>query len=314
MQRRDDHPSLLPLFDAVAQAPDDDRPRIVLSDALLERGDARGEFIALQLLKARGQATSKQEAREKILEQNHWRRWLVELPGVGTAPTTITPLNEFHRGFLRSCVLSPTGVGADSPTWRMVERIDVANTGDARELGSPLLTQLSVLTGLDGACLQVVLAGPEKPKLRELGFAGPWLQADRGRQEQRQVLALNRFPSLRALRLSPSPFRHHADWLAWLFEAPVLRQLERLTLWMELPFDVAGIQSLLVQQRLDRLQLELANMGLRLVLKGGWLTVHLDNEFWLGQRAQARAHGRPAQRPIRTGKRPVLTCPARRGS
>ncbi len=312
MQRRDDHPSLVPLFDAVAQAPEDDGPRHVLSDALLERGDPRGEFIALQLLKARGQATPRQEAREKILEQNHWRRWLIELPGVGVAPTATSPLNDFHRGFLRSCVLSPTGVGEGSLSWRMVERIDVANTGDARELAAPALTHLTVLTGLDAACLQVVLAGPDKPRLRELGFAGPWLQADRGRQEQRQLLALDRFPSLRALRLAPSPFRHHADWLAWLFEAPVLRQLERLTLWMELPFDVAGIQSLLVQQRLDRLQLELTNMGLKLVLKGGGLTVQLDNEFWLGQRAQALRNLGPHFAPfpfrrfeVRVGERPA---------
>ena len=125
VQRRDEASDLVPLFDAVAAVPDDDGPRLVLSDALLERGDARGEFISLQLLKARGASTPKQDARAKILEENHWRRWLVEVPGVGVSPSAITPLNDFHRGFLRSCVLSPSGIGADSPTWRMVERIDL---------------------------------------------------------------------------------------------------------------------------------------------------------------------------------------------
>jgi uncharacterized protein (TIGR02996 family) len=287
MQRSDDHPSLVPLFDAVADSPDEDAPRQVLSDALLERGDPRGEFISLQLLRAQGRSTPKLESRERILQENHWRRWFSEVPGVGVSLTTVTSPNEFHRGFLRACVLSPTGVGVNSPAWRMIERIDVARTGNALELAAPALQRLSVLTGLDAASLQIVLNGPDKPRLHELGFAGPWLQADRGRQEQRQVLALTRFSSLKVLRLAPSPFRHHADWLAWLFEAPLLRQLERLTLWMELPFDVAGIHALLVAQRLGRLRVELANTGVRLALTESRLTVHFDNEFWLGQRTQS---------------------------
>ena len=53
-------------------------------------------------------------------------------------------------------------------------------------------------------------------------------------------------------------------------------------------------------------------MGLRLVLKGGWLTVHLDNEFWLGQRAQALRNLGPHFAPfpfgrfdVRVGDRPA---------
>lgn len=303
VQRRDDHPALAPLFDAVAEAPDDDGPRHVLADALLERGDARGEFISLQLLRARGQSTPKQESRELVLLENHWRRWFIEVPGVGLGVTSaLTSFHHFNRGFLRSCVLTPCGVGVDSPSWRMVERIDLsaADRGDAGELAAPALTRLAVLTGLDAACLQVVLSGPEKPALRELGFAGPWLQADRGRQEQRQVLALTRFPGLRVLRLSPGarPFRHRADGLAWLFESPLPRQLERLVLWTELPFDVAGTQALLEKHRLDRLRLELANTGVTLTLEGNELTVRFENESWLEQRAQSMRNLAPHFAPF----------------
>lgn len=290
VQRSDDHPTLTPLFDAVADAPDDDAPRHVLSDALLERGDARGEFIALQLLRARGLATPKQQSRELIVQENHWRRWFSEVPGVGVGPTTtITSAHEFHRGFLRACVLTPCGVGEGSPSWRMVERIDVTPSSitNARELAAPALTRLSVLTGLDAACLQVVLDGPDRPRLYELGLAGPWLQDDRGRQEQREVLALKRFPTLRVLALAPNPFRHHADWLAWLFESPLLHQLERLSVSMELPFDVAGLHAMLVRHRLGRLKLELANTGVKFTLGQDWLTVQFADERWLGQRAQA---------------------------
>lgn len=299
MQRSDDHPSLGPLFDAVAEAPDDDGPRQVLSDALQERGDPRGEFISLQLLSARGLATAKQQSREETLRQNHWARWYSEVPGVGDSPTRVEPPVEFHRGFIRSCVFSPCGVGVNSPSWRMIERIDIASTEkDASELAAPALQRLSVLTGLDAASMQVVLGGPDKPRLRELSFSGPWMQADRGRHEQRQVLSLSRFTSLRKLSLAPSPFRHHADWLAWLFEAPLLQQLEQLTLWKEFPFDVAGIHAHLVRQRLLRLRVELANAGVRLALSEEHLTVTFDNEFWLRQRAPGMRNLAPRFSPF----------------
>ena len=225
---------------------------------------------------------------------------------MGVSGSSRASLNDFHRGFLRSCVLSTTGVGVDSPSWRMVERIDVADTRLARELiddsdtpaagelAAPALTRLEVLTGLDASCLQVVLDGPDKPRLRELAFSGPWLEEARGQQEQRQVLSLTRFPGLKVLGLVPTrlsaqdwrPVRQRADSLAWLFEAPLIRQLERLRLWLEMPFDVAGVHALLGQQRLGHLRVELANTGLTLVMDESWLTVRFDNEFWLGQRAQ----------------------------
>lgn len=277
MQRSDDHASLVPLFDAIAEAPDDDGPRQVLADALMERGDNRGEFIALQLLRARGLSTAMQESRERVLQENHWRRWFSEVPGVSTGHTTaVTSAHDFHRGFLRSCVLSPCGVGVDSPAWRMIERIDLENTRNAAELAAPALTRLSVLTGLDAECLQVVVGGPDKPRLHELSL-GPWVQADGSPFVQAQVLALHRFKSLKVLSLSPEPLRHHADWLRWLFEAPLLRQLEQLTLNLELPFDVAGLNALLVQHHLDRLRLSLATAGVQIVLHANQLAVQFDN-------------------------------------
>ncbi len=282
MQRRDDHPRLVPLFDAVAAAPDDDDPRQVLADALLERGDLRGEFIALQLLRARQTATPEQRAREAALEKEHWRAWLCEVPGVGVTTTRVTPLHDFHRGFLRSCVLSPCDLGADSPSWRMVERIDLTGDHPGQELAAPALTRLRVLTGLDADSLKVVLAGPAKPRLHELSVSH---QTDD--REQAQVLALARFPSLRVLTLIPQTARHRADWLSWLFEAPLLRQLDRLTLQLELPFDVGGMQAQLTRHRLDRLTLELRTMGVKLVLRAGALAIHFDDASWLTRHTPA---------------------------
>ncbi len=307
MQRSDDPRELVPLFDAVAARPDDDPPRQVLADALLERGDARGEFIQLQLLRARGLATTAQQEREKHLLAHHWRKWLSEVPGIGAKASL-----DFQRGFLRACALQPCGVGVDSPTWRMIERLEVVNPQTPTELAAPALTRLESLVGLDAASLAVVLAGPDKPRLRELGFAGPHMLADRARREQAQIAALTRFPSLRVLSLAPTPFRHHADWHEWLFASPVLPQLERVRLWMELPFDVMGLHALLVRRGLPRLKLELATMGVKLHLDLAWLTVQFDSEFWLGRHGQAMRNLAPNFAPfpyrrfdVRVGDRPA---------
>lgn len=68
------------LLAAIYAAPDDDGPRMVFADALTERGDARGEFIALQLGRARGAATPAQVMRERELSSDAKRRVAWGLP------------------------------------------------------------------------------------------------------------------------------------------------------------------------------------------------------------------------------------------
>ena len=71
------------LWAEVLARPDDDEPRRVLADALQERGDPRGEFIALQL---KGETV-----RSKALLEQHLRGWLPQWP-LSSPP-------EFVRGF-----------------------------------------------------------------------------------------------------------------------------------------------------------------------------------------------------------------------
>lgn len=77
-------------FAAVYANPLDDRPRLVLADALLEQGDARGEFLSLQL---RPEKTSDGQKRERALLKAHAKGWLTPFGGALGADV------KWRRGF-----------------------------------------------------------------------------------------------------------------------------------------------------------------------------------------------------------------------
>ena len=68
------------LLAAIYAAPEDDAPRLVFADALIERGDPRGEFISLQLNRAQGKASPAQLLRERELCANPKTRAAWSLP------------------------------------------------------------------------------------------------------------------------------------------------------------------------------------------------------------------------------------------
>lgn len=91
--RRVARPDAEQLLRMVYGAPHDDAPREVFSDVLLEEGDPRGEFIALQLREHRGLASETDIARAQALTRAHGKNWLGPLrPLVSRA--------ELRRGFL----------------------------------------------------------------------------------------------------------------------------------------------------------------------------------------------------------------------
>lgn len=281
MQRADDAKELLPLFDAVFARPADDGPRQVLSDALLERGDARGEFIALQLREARGIATPAQRTRAANLLKHHVRRWLIEVPGLARNSL------EFDRGFVRAATLEPTGIGAASPIWRSIERLHLRQTQYApEELNTPHLTRLGTLTGVDAAALALLLEGPDKPALRELVFSGPALDDAKPTKQQQDVLALTRFRALEVLELTPRPWRHHAERMSWLFDSALARHVRRLALRIDPPWDIFGLHAQLDIHRLDRLRLEPVTVGLRMSFDRESLVVRFDDASAFDRHAQ----------------------------
>lgn len=97
------------LLDLVHAAPDDDGAREVLADRWLERGDPRGELVALQLKEARGTATPADRKKIASLVRKHDREWLGVLRAV-------TKNRRWERGFLDEIELMASSV-TSMATW-----------------------------------------------------------------------------------------------------------------------------------------------------------------------------------------------------
>ena len=183
------------LLAAIYADPAADEPRVVYADWLQERGDPRGEFIALQLRPSRGDLEHRREA--ELLEA-HWERWIRPL-SVARAHGT------FERGFLARVNLVRF---TDDPAWSTVvaARVPGHQVGWLHELERPLaLTSLTIEDGPDTPTLRELATIESLPKLTELTVipAMGWtVQAN-----------------------------SHADLLAFL-RAPIAAQLEELALWI----------------------------------------------------------------------------------
>ena len=107
------------LLAAIYADPDDDAPRHVLADALIDRGDPRGEFISMQLARGRKDVRI---ARELELQQAHAGEWLGALASVIDVRRS-----KFERGFLSHASIVPNTKKqlrqlATEPGWATVER------------------------------------------------------------------------------------------------------------------------------------------------------------------------------------------------
>jgi uncharacterized protein (TIGR02996 family) len=112
------------LLAAIYADPHDDHARAVYADLLQQRGDSRGEFIALQL-------ANRDEARAAELLRTHADAWLGVL-----APYVVVHRCKFERGFPYDVTLNGVDVDpiAKHPAWSTVRRID----GDQRsKIASP---------------------------------------------------------------------------------------------------------------------------------------------------------------------------------
>ncbi len=157
------------LLGAIYDAPDDDAPRLVLADALLERNDPRGELIALQL---RPQLDRDAKKRERELLDLHGKQWLGELA------TVVLGGYVFARGFLAECRIDNRHLDrvqkvAGNPAWATV-----------RDLGG------SALIGLH----------PVMKGLKRLSFASYQARNHEGLPDSWRDLLLDTERPLEALR------------------------------------------------------------------------------------------------------------------
>lgn len=144
--------SLEALFAEVYADPVADSPRLVLADLLLQRGDPRGELIALQLARGDGEPTK----RELSLLGKHGRAWLGRLAPVVSWRRRHSR-TAFRRGFLAVADIMLT---ADKklepllgePEWTTVEQLTGGWDTDLL-LAAPLRGLRSINARLDEATI-----------------------------------------------------------------------------------------------------------------------------------------------------------------
>lgn len=165
------------LWRAAFETPMSDSPRLVLADALTERDDPRGEFIALQI---HGGAQTR--SRVRSLLRTHGADWCGALDGV-----LLTRGRRFVRGFLDAGVIRPRTLAAaeaamGDPHWATLTELEMRSSltrPRVFELATQAATRsLRVLRGLlDAEQLVEVLRNPHRKPLRHLGLAtDPWVQ------------------------------------------------------------------------------------------------------------------------------------------
>jgi uncharacterized protein (TIGR02996 family) len=147
------------LLDAIVESPDDDAPRRVYADALLDRGDPYGEFINVQLDLAsdglsREQRIARRVRERKLLATHGWS-WSMPFESLGLCEPA------FRRGFVDELTLD-----ADTLVHRASDVLAIA----------PLLRNLTVreMTCISHeeavARWSAVLASPVLPRLAGLRF------------------------------------------------------------------------------------------------------------------------------------------------
>ena len=153
--------------------PDDDAPRLVLADLLLERGDPRGELIMLQL--ERGEAEPSK--REQELLKKHGKTWLGNLApvlswGRGYSNT------RFRRGFVAVAdIILSVGKKLQplrtDPAWATVEELQ--GSWDAELLLAAPLRALRVIERQLDAAEIAKLARRSVPlaSVRQIWIANP---------------------------------------------------------------------------------------------------------------------------------------------
>ncbi len=183
---------------AIYADPRDDGARLVFADALIERGDDHGTFIALQVKNARGEGTVETEKQERHLLADHVgkARWAYPLANAGEC--------KFERGF--------------------VALVDAYRALPERLIGHPSWATVTEVTGLDRVSFKRAVALLEAPSARNIVRAGtfpgrfvnrlatrewPWEHIAISDVEVLANESWTRFPALHSVALAGGAFDAH---------------------------------------------------------------------------------------------------------
>jgi uncharacterized protein (TIGR02996 family) len=249
-------PELEVLLARILAHPEDDELRLVYADALLERGDPRGELIQLQIQRP---GTS----RERTLLKKHPQRLLGPLaPAVGEASAV------FARGFLDACTVvlrnETQRALIGHPLWGTLREVRLERGGDLDFVLHPAMVSLRIVQGLDLSMVLALLASERRPPLELLGFSfhgvprpriarlAPDIRLPPTLEERDQLAQLG--PSAGALRRVSVDVWSGSDLglgdVAWLLDC--FPQVEELSLSGLRPFDESWL-SLLGKSSIPRL-------------------------------------------------------------
>lgn len=265
----------------VWERPDDDTARLVYSDWLTERGEPRGEFIALQVRLSQNAGSERERRRTESLLRAHQDRWL------GGLKRLLTRV-EFHRGFLDRAALAQNAV-ATQDTWRAAASSDILRTVRVLEKGrgnsrhytrfvlSPQMENLRIIELPNPPTLEGLLSGPpRRVEMLNFGFA----------PTKGQLASTVGHPSLArldrlALWVSASNL---VPSLESLTASGLLAQLDGVTLKPDYTVDpgdaLAAARRLLLEPRLVReVRVEVQTAECTLRREGEVLTLELEDRW-----------------------------------
>lgn len=265
------------LLAQVYAAPDDDTPRLIYADWLQQRGDPRGELIALQIERARSKARRGGRQREDELVAEHGAAWAAPLaPRMvrGADGNPDRPVVEFRRGF--PAVVETTAINLD-PGWSTVTHCNKPPHDDRCHVGA--LRAVTAATSDD----IVALANLTRPlAITELVWG--WM-VDPHRSEGEPMMlvvpppaiaafsAIDVLPALRRVEISPGIIgpKPRPAQCTWIWQAPLAAALEELLIPGD---DLAGWIGALDATRLPTFELAMAaessyrwQLGTRLIVE-----------------------------------------------
>ena len=162
------------LIEAIYEDPADSAARRVLADALNERGDPRGELIALQFARADGRGGDL--ARETALIAKHGKKWMGALGKFFREP--VFEDGFFAGGTLAGLPLKHLEKTLKDPAWRVVTVLapDLSSPRNRRAtepdvlalVDRPELVSLRAIHGINEAAAASIATGAPR-SITELG-------------------------------------------------------------------------------------------------------------------------------------------------